>query len=145
MTAACLKKLQPSLSDFDFEVDLYGMKSKDMTGRNMFLSSRKCSRPARTFGREMRPHELNIMADIPGDHFSLGDKHDFEEKNYFARLLKCHEKQELAYWYPIREYHFYRNRLMTTENSSRLYSDPGFVIRKFRVMAGYAFRYFRKK
>jgi hypothetical protein len=145
MNSGRLKRLAPSLSEFDFEVDLYGMKSKEHTGMNLFLSSRKCSRPLQTFGREMKPHEMNILAGISGDYFSLGAKKDFEEKNYFLRLLKCHEKKELAYWYTIREYHFYKNRLLTTQNASKVYLNPIFLFRKFFVMAGYAFRYFRKK
>ncbi len=140
-----LKRLQPSLSEEDFEVDLYGMKSKEGSTREKYLSSRKCNRPILNYGREMRPHELNIMAGIQGDYFSLGKKNDFEEKNYFVRLLKCHEKKELAYWYTIREYHFYKNRVMTTSKASRFFFDPGFLARKTAVMINYTYRYFRKK
>jgi len=140
-----LKRIAPSLSEFDFEVDLYGMKSGEHSDKEMFLSSRKCSRPLRTFGREMKPHEMNIVADIPGDYFSLGAKKDFEEKNYFLKLLKCHEKKELAYWYTIREYHFYKNRLLTNNRASKFYFDPGFLFRKILTMVNYALRYFRKR
>jgi hypothetical protein len=140
-----LKRLAPSLSENDFEVDLYGMKSGDQSGTEMFLSSRKCAKPLKTFAREMKPHEMNLVANIPGDYFSLGRKNDFEEKNYFLRLLKCHEKKELAYWYTLREYHFYKNRLLTTQKASKPYFNPGFLYRKFLVMAGYTFRYLRRK
>jgi hypothetical protein len=143
--AGRLKRMVPSLKDYDFEVDLYGMKSKGDHKTAMFLSSRKCKNPLKSFGREMKPHEMNILAEIPGDYFSLGKKEDFEEKNYFVRLLKCHEKKELAYWYTIREYHFYKNRLLTTYNSSKYYLHPGFLFRKFIVMANYTYRYFGKK
>jgi hypothetical protein len=140
-----LKRLVPSLKDIDFETDLYGMKSKVDTGHALFLSSRKCGKPVLTFGREMKPHEMNILAEIPGKYYSLGKKGDFDEPNYFVRLLKCHEKSELAYWYPIREYHFYKNRLLTTNKSSKFFLHPGFLFRKFIVMLNYAFQYFRKK
>ena len=140
-----LKRLQPSLSEEDFEVDLYGMKSREGLRQERVLSSRKCNRPILTFGREMRPHEMNIMAGIQGGYFALGEKNDFEEKNYLIRLLKCHEKNELAYWYTIREYHFYKNRMMTTSNASRFFLDPGFLARKTAVMINYTYRYFRKK
>jgi hypothetical protein len=140
-----LKNLVPSLQDFDFEVDLYGMKSKEGSSYGLFLSSRKCSKPVLIFGREMKPHEMNILAGIPGEFFSLGRKDDFDEKNYFVRLLKCHEKKELAYWYPIREYHFYKNKLLTTSDTSRPFLHPGFLFRKFIVMMKYTWRYFRKK
>jgi len=141
----CLKQRNPILKDFDFETDLYGMKSKDSAQHPLFLSSRKCKKPEMTFGREMKPHEMNIMAGVPGDYFSLGRKEDFDEPGYFVRLLKCHEKKELAYWYPIREYHFYKNRLLTIDDSSKFWFRPGFLFRKFFVMLGYTLRYFSKK
>jgi hypothetical protein len=140
-----LKNLAPVLSGYDFETDLYGMKSKGQSPEKMFLSSRHCSKTLMSFGREMRPHEMNIYAGISGDYFSLGLKEDFEEKNYFVRLLKCHEKKELAYWYTIREYHFSKNRLLTTDRSSKYWLDPGFFFRKFIVMLNYTYRYFRKR
>jgi glycosyltransferase involved in cell wall biosynthesis len=142
--AGRLKKLAPSLAKYDFEVDLYGMKSGEDSRKDLFLSSRKCSKPFMSFGREMKPQEMNIVADIPGDYFSLGGKGDFQEQNYFLRLLKCHEKRELAYWYSIREYHFYKNRLLTTEKVSKPWFDPGFMLRKIGTMANYTFRYLRK-
>ena len=145
MNAGRLKRMAPFLSEFDFEVDLYGMKSGEHSDKEMFLSSRKCSKPYRTFGREMKPHEMNILADISGDYFSQGAKKDFEEKNYFLKLLKCHEKKELAYWYTIREYHFYKNRLLTTGKASRFYIDPGFLFRKILTMVNYTMRYFGKR
>jgi hypothetical protein len=139
-----LKRMFPSLKDRDFDVDLYGLKSKEDTDKKMFLSSRKCSDPVMTFGREMKPHEMNVAKGIEGDFFALGKKEDFQEKNYFVRLLRCHEKKELAYWYSIREYHFYKNRLLSTDDSSKFWYQPGFLFRKFFVMLGYTFRYFRK-
>jgi hypothetical protein len=98
-----------------------------------------------TFGREMRPHEMNFPAGIEGNYFSLGEKSDFEEKNYLVRLLKCHEKRELAYWYTIREYHFYKNRLLNTGRSSNYWLDPGFFFRKISIMINYTYRYFFRK
>jgi hypothetical protein len=145
MQAGRLKKLAPSLAEYDFESDLYGMKSGEEPGKDLFLSSRKCSAPIRTFGREMKPHEMNILAEIPGDYFSLGAKKDFQDQNYFLKLQKCHEKKELAYWYTIREYHFYNNRLLTTERSSKPWFDPGFMFRKFITMVKYTSRYFFPK
>ena len=144
IVASRLKRLVPSLAKYDFEVDLYGMKSAEDSGAELFLSSRKCAKPFMSFGREMKPHEMNILADIPGDYFSLGVKNDFQEQNYFLRLLKCHEKRELAYWYTIREYHFYKSRLLTTEKASKPWFDPGFMLRKIGTMAIYTFRYLRK-
>jgi hypothetical protein len=142
--ASRLKKLAPVLAEHDFETDLYGMKSRENTDREKFLTSRHCPRPILTIGREMKPHEMNILAGVPGKYFSLGLKNDFEEKNYFLRLLKCHEKKELAYWYTIREYHFFKNRLLTKNKFSQLYFNPVFLFRKTIIMLNYTLRYFRK-
>lgn len=144
MKAAALKRLAPALADYDFDTDLYGMKSKDDTGAGYFLSSRHCKNPVMQFGREMRPHEMNIVAGVEGAYFSLGKKEDFEEKAFLHRLLKCHEKNELAYWYPIREYHFHKNRLLTTNKTSTFFLNPVFLFRKFVVMLRYTYRYFGK-
>jgi hypothetical protein len=145
MSPQRLKNQVPSLAVKDFEVDLYGMKSGEDSGKDLFLSSRKCSAPLMTFGREMKPHEMNILAEIPGDYFSLGAKKDFQDQNYFLKLLKCHEKKELAYWYTIREYHFYKNRLLTTERATKPYLDPAFLFRKLITMVKYTSRYFFPK
>jgi len=138
-----LRQRVPALAGYDFGVDLYGMKSKEDTDGEYFLSQRRCKNPVMQFGREMRPHEMNITEGIEGEYFSLGKKEDFEEKPFMVRLLKCHEKQELAYWYPIREYHFYKNRLLTTGKTQNFFLNPVFLFRKFMVMARYAYRYFR--
>lgn len=145
MKADALKRLAPALAGYDFDVDLYGMKSKEDTGAAYFLSSRGCKNPVLQYGREMRPHEMNMVAGVDGEYFSLGKKEDFEEKAFLHRLLKCHEKRELAYWYPIREYHFYKNRLLTTSKTSTFFLNPVFLYRKLIVMLNYTYRYFRKR
>jgi hypothetical protein len=140
-----LKRLCPDLDGFDFDIDLYGMKSAEHIKSGMLLSSRQCTAPLKSFGREMRPHEMNVAMTVEGDHFSLGKTEDFKDDYYFVRLLKCHEKKELAYWYPIREYHFYRNRLITTNKSSIFWLNPLFLYRKGIATLQYAYRYFVKK
>ena len=69
----------------------------------------------------------------------------FKNTPYMARLLKCHEKKELAYWYPIREYHFYHDALLSTEKKSFSLTNPAFLVRKFLTVARFAFRYYFHK
>jgi hypothetical protein len=142
LVASRLKRLAPALADHDFETDLYGMKSGENTGREMYLSSRRCSKPVLTFAREMRPHEMNIIAGIPGAYFSLGRKDGFTEQNYFIRLLKCHEKSELSYWYTIREYHFGNKKLIVTGKSRNKFLDLPFIFKKGLTMIKYTWKYF---
>jgi len=139
-----LKRIWKEAPEEDFDVDLYGMKSKTSVRSEMLISSRQCHAPVKSFGREMKPHEGNLINNIPGDYFSFGKNEDFSDPPYLARLLNCHQKRELSYWYPIREYHFAGSKLLTTQRTKKLYFDPGFIVRKFTVMLSYAFRYFRK-
>jgi hypothetical protein len=130
------------MEDEDFEVDLYGMKPSGAIASKKLISGRKCKSPERVFGREMKPHEENLVHGIPGDYYHYGDKGRFEDPPYLARLMKCHEKRELSYWYPIREYHFYKNRLLFTEGKSLSPRNPLFLGRKFTTMLRFAYRYF---
>jgi hypothetical protein len=137
-----LKKLWKGMEGRDFGVDLYGMKSKDDVSAAYIISGRRCKSPERSFGREMRPQEENLAREIPGNYFHLGKKEDFEEPPYLARLLKCHEKKELSYWYPVREYHFSGDRILATEKKAGSLKDPAFLYRKFTTSVKYAWRYF---
>lgn len=137
-----LKRLWPGMKDEDFDVDLYGMKfSKDIKSPKM-ISGRICKDPEMTFGREMRPHEENLVWEIPGTYFHLGRKEDFSDAPYLARLFKCHEQKELSYWYPIREYHFHKNNILATGSNPYSPSNPGFLFRKAMTTAGYLLKYF---
>ena len=137
-----LKRLMKEMEREDFEVDLYGMKPSDALSSKKIISGRKCKSPERSFGREMKPHEENLINKFPGNYFSFGRKEDFQDLPYLARLMKCHEKKELSYWYPIRDYHFYRRSLLTTDKKSFSPADPLFLMKKFSTTTGYAFRYF---
>ena len=140
-----LKKLWPALRDEDFGVDLYGMKPSAHISQQKIISGRKCKKPEKLYGREMKPHEENLLYEVKGEYFNFGRREEFEDPPYFARLLKCHEKRELAYWYPIREYHFYRNRLLSTDGKAASPSKPLFLTRKFLTTFKFALRYFSGK
>ena len=90
------------------------------------------------YGREMKPQETNIIHKVPGDYFSIGKKEDFVDQPYLVKLLRCHEKQEISYWYPIRDYHFHGRNLLTTNKKF----DPLFLAKKSFTMAKFAARYF---
>ena len=140
-----LKRLAPNLAEEDFDVDLFGMKPSEALSHKKIISGRKSSSPEKMYGREMKPHEENLAREIPGDYFSFGRAEDFKSPPYLARLLKCHEKKELAYWYPIREYHFHRQNLLATDKKSDSLTNPGFLFKKFITTTGYAFKYFHRK
>ena len=137
-----LRRLCKDMANEDFDVDLYGMKDAASIRSNEIISSRPCRFPEKTYGREMKPHEDNLIQNFPGNDFFYSGKEGFHDIPYMARLLKCHEKKDLAYWYPIREYHFYRNKLLSTHKKPFSLADPLFLLRKFLTTAHFAYRYY---
>ena len=58
----------------ELEVDLYGTLKKYKPGAHYLLSTKpKPFRVLKTFGMEMRPWEMNVMYDVPGDRIYLYD------------------------------------------------------------------------
>ncbi len=137
-----LKRLWKETDCEDFDVDLYGMKTAGSIRAPNLISSRPSAAPWTRYGRERKPHEDNLIHNTPGNDFRYDSKYRFKEPPYMARLLKCHEKKELAYWYPIREYHFYNNTLLSTEKNPLYLRDPGFIFKKFATTFRFAIRYY---
>ena len=140
-----LKRLWPEMKDKEFDVDLYGMKSSEYIYSDNVISGRTCKSPVMSFAREMKPHEENLVKNLPGDYLHFGRKEDFRDSPYLVKLLRCHEKKELSYWYPIREYHFYKSHLLVTEKNSFSLADPVFICQKVLTSMNYAWRYFFKR
>lgn len=137
-----LRKMCDNLPDIDFAVDLYGMKTLKEITNPYILTTRRCRNPIMTFGREMIPQEANVIHNIPGKEIKLGKITDFDDQGYFFKLLKVHEKKELAYRYPIREYHFGKKKLIVTNRSDNKMTDPAFLFKKTISTAKYAWKYF---
>jgi hypothetical protein len=140
-----LKRLVPALSDEEFDVDLYGMKFSEDISSQKILSGRICRDFEMTFGREMKPHEENIIHQLPGNYFHLGKKEQFKDVFYLYRLLKCHEKAELSYWFPLRPYHFGKRRIITANRRRNKLAAPVFVLKKAISTLSYAIKYFFPK
>jgi hypothetical protein len=66
-----LCRLQPDLGEPTFAVDLYGQKDLSALAAERVLTRRPATAPVRTFGQELRPHEMNIVANVPGTDFRL--------------------------------------------------------------------------
>jgi hypothetical protein len=140
-----LKRMCPELAGEDFDVDLYGMKFSTDVNASKIVSGRKCKNPEISFGREMKPHEENLIRQIPGNYFHLGRKEQFNDAFYVSRLLKCHEKAELSYWYPLRPYHFGKYRIIKTNRKRYKLASPIFVIKKTISTLNYSIKYFFQK
>lgn len=83
----CLKRLNPALSDFDFECDLYGSKDPRYTSSPNLISCRPCAKPQLTFGLRMIPEVMNPALNIEGDFFSLGNKYTFAPPSFKKNLI----------------------------------------------------------
>lgn len=79
---------------YDCTIDLYGAKDLTQIKTKFLLSSHTCTNPISTFGRSLRPLELNVIEYIPGNIISLG------EKNLFVnRPISLFDN--LNYFFPI--------------------------------------------
>jgi hypothetical protein len=87
-----MKGLNPNLEPYDFEVDLYGTKPFEGIEKPYVLSCKKALNPEMTFGRNLKPHELNIAYEIEGRDFFLAKKENFRENliDKWRRELRTH-------------------------------------------------------
>lgn len=69
-----LKLIATHLNEYDFEVDFYAQKTLQFCEREYVLTTRIGNSPLRTYGRDLRPIELNIANEVEGDDISLLEK-----------------------------------------------------------------------
>jgi hypothetical protein len=69
-----LKILNPSLKEFDFEVDLYGSKNLENIDKEWILSTFPGNKIMQQYALKMKPHELNIIYNIEGNGIYLTSK-----------------------------------------------------------------------
>ncbi len=67
-------KLCNTLSDYKYEVDLYGRK--DALENDIVLTTKPCKKYIKGFERSLKPHELNIIYNLSGNEIFLAKKED---------------------------------------------------------------------
>lgn len=97
----CVKQLCPSLSSYDFEVDLYGEKPL-LRDSEFVLTARRSRKAERSFGTQMKPFIQNVLHEIEGESLVLSRKKDLcpSEKNRFLLLNSAPER--LGQWAEIK-------------------------------------------
>ncbi len=65
----------------DVCVDLYGCKNNKELNRFWITSKLANFKIIKSFGLELRPHELNVLQDVPGNIFYLYDCNQIEKNN----------------------------------------------------------------
>lgn len=86
--SSCLKRIAPKLPNLDFECDFYGTKTFTNIKASYLLSIKKCSAPLLTYGLSLVPQELNIVFDLPGDCFSLGETKNFKSTKLANKIIQ---------------------------------------------------------
>ena len=92
--ADCLKRLNPQLSELNFECDFYGTKAIANIDSEYLLSIKECSHTLTSFSLSLVPQELNIVYGLPGNCFSLGKTKDFKQAktaNKITQLKYLHK------------------------------------------------------
>ncbi|HEY5587481.1 MAG TPA: glycosyltransferase [Candidatus Paceibacterota bacterium] len=100
--AYCIKKLNPFLEKYDFECDLYGMKSDIHIKTPFLISTRNCSKPILNFGLHQIPLELNIIFNVQGEDCYLGQKEHFSKLGkikFFKIAAILHYRFRLAKYF----------------------------------------------
>jgi hypothetical protein len=73
-----LNWLVPSLTDYDYVIDFYGLKPLDRLPESLVLGCHSSRSPIMQFGLEMRPIEMNVIAGVPGEGVALSPKTDVD-------------------------------------------------------------------
>jgi hypothetical protein len=96
-TAAVRYDMYCELIHEEYEFDLYGVKQSWTTDKPHVITSRKVSKFVRSYGRNLKPHELNVIYAIGGRDLYLAKKEDVnlnESKSSAAKLRAYY------YYYP---------------------------------------------
>jgi len=98
----CLKRFVPDLGDYEFETDLYGLKDADVIHTPYVLTSKSTSKAVRSYRRSLKPHEMNIILNLPGDDLALCKVEDMAPvKNSYDREIsdfKYHYRRYFVNW-----------------------------------------------
>lgn len=83
-----LKRMAPHLSEYNFDVDLYG--SKDSYNFQYVITSRKTSNAIMHFGLQLKPFELNIIEKVDGEELALTRVSDITGEGLTSRIFEKH-------------------------------------------------------
>lgn len=104
-----LRRLVPSLEDWNFDVDLNSTKARHHLTADFVLTTRACANPKKTFALVMRPLEANLIFNVDGTGVNLCRRSDihwdrwseFQTRkrlhDYFSRGIRPGFKQTLVY------------------------------------------------
>ncbi len=89
-----IKTLNPELSEFDFEVNLYGTKNLNDVKKELILSKSPGTNNIKQFMLGMKPHELNVVFNKKGNNIFLSYKEGLKQKNDIEAFI-----EDFVYFY----------------------------------------------
>ena len=120
-----LADAHPALSDKAFCVDLFGTKNPAQVSTPYMLTVKPAKSPIASFGLRMRPRELNVLLDIPGDDIVLARTED---------VAKRESKLRIGY----REHYYSYSHLKVYQMAAAIFAKA--LTRTRRMMATGRFR-----
>jgi len=72
----CLNHFTDLLKDYNYTVDLFGVKPVSAQSEKYVLTTRNCINPVFSFGLQLIPAELNVIENIKGESISFTHKED---------------------------------------------------------------------
>lgn len=105
----CLSKLNKELLEYDFDVDLYGVKDKKEIKTEYILTTQKVTDPIKCYGRYIKPHELNVIENIAGnDIFFVKTKNMHGYKSFLIHRYHIYTDYETIHqsYYAIKIIHY---------------------------------------
>lgn len=104
----CINDLCHTLTDYNYEVDLYGRKESFV--KDFVLTTKSCAKYIMGFERSMKPHELNVIYNIQGKEIFLARKEDV----LFYPSNRKHLKYNRTTQDFINEYTYFYNNVFDT-------------------------------
>ncbi|MEL6649788.1 MAG: hypothetical protein AAFQ87_03175 [Bacteroidota bacterium] len=74
-----LDHYRPELRQYDYIVDLYGIKQLDLFSETYVLTQKKVQQPILSFSNKLKPFEMNLIENIPGNNIHLVRKEEVME------------------------------------------------------------------
>ncbi len=78
LSAASLSEFDHFYQQYDFNIDLMGIKKPEELDKEYLLSIRKCTKPIKSFGIALVPIVLNVIYQTKGDEINFGKRADFQ-------------------------------------------------------------------
>jgi hypothetical protein len=66
-----VKSLSPHLAEYDFTMDLYGIKDLNQVKTPFIITSRPVKKHIQGYRRALKPHEMNVLFNLKGNDLHL--------------------------------------------------------------------------